>query len=504
MSFEVWMGKPEFDHPHEEEAAEKTIRMLEELYKEAEDFCFLVLNFHCNGEDFDAVVLKQRAILILDFKDCDKPIVGGANGDWHVKGDSTAILNEGRRNPYQQLRDYRYALMRYLDQHRSDFLSPQKAAQASFEHVSAAVCITPDKHHESEFDIDFGKERWFRVVGLPELADLVKRERSPQISLSETEARKFIEDALRCVPQPIGSEATPPVEEGPKIYPPREEKRMPYTAEISRVNPSCFLFLIDQSYSMSDPFGGSEMPTSKADELADAINRLLSNLIIKCSKDMEVRRYFQVGVIGYGATVGPVLGGDLAGQDWVWIDDIYSHPVRVEERTKKVSDGAGGLVETQVKFPIWFDPVADDGTPMCQAFSLAHAILQTWVAQHPSSFPPIVINITDGESTDGDPSQTAEALKALETEDGNLLLLNLHLSSHRAVPIHFPDSEEGLPDQYARLLFRMSSRLPDYMRGLAREFRYQVSDAARGFVFNAEIEDVIKFLEIGTRPSNLR
>ena len=31
---------------------------------------------------------------------------------------------------------------------------------------------------------------------------------------------------------------------------------MPYTAEISRANPTCFLFLIDQSGSMADPFGG--------------------------------------------------------------------------------------------------------------------------------------------------------------------------------------------------------------------------------------------------------
>jgi hypothetical protein len=50
---------------------------------------------------------------------------------------------------------------------------------------------------------------------------------------------------------------------------------------------------------MSDPFGGSNAGISKAEALATAINRLLANLIIKCSKDDEVRRYFQVGVIGY-------------------------------------------------------------------------------------------------------------------------------------------------------------------------------------------------------------
>jgi hypothetical protein len=279
---------------------------------------------------------------------------------------------------------------------------------------------------------------------------------------------------------------------------------MPYTAEISRANPSCFLFLIDQSSSMSDLFGSGEGGESKADLTAAAINRLLAELVIKCSKDMEIRRYFQVGVIGYGASVGPALGGNLSGQELLWIDDIYSNPVRVEERTKKVPDGAGGLVETTVKFPVWFDPVARNGTPMAQTFRQAQAMLQNWVSQHPSSFPPIVINITDGESTDGNPSEIAEALKTLATEDGHLLVFNIHLSSTRAAPVKFPDSEEGLPDQYARLLFRMSSPLPDFMREVAREFGYSPSINSRGFVFNAGAEELVSFLNIGTRPSNLR
>ena len=43
---------------------------------------------------------------------------------------------------------------------------------------------------------------------------------------------------------------------------------MPYQAEISRSNPSCFLFLIDQSGSMSDPFAGGEAKRKKADLVA--------------------------------------------------------------------------------------------------------------------------------------------------------------------------------------------------------------------------------------------
>lgn len=281
-------------------------------------------------------------------------------------------------------------------------------------------------------------------------------------------------------------------------------KIMSYSAEISRHNPSCFLFLIDQSGSMSDPFGAGESSKSKADAVADAINRLLSNLVIKCAKSEGIRDYYNVGVLGYGANVGTAFSGSLSGRDFVPISEIGNTPYQVEERKKKVDDGAGGLVEQTVKFPIWFSSIANGGTPMCQALSIAHRMLSNWLSQHPTCFPPIVINITDGESTDGDPTISAESIKNLSSNDGNVLLFNLHLSSQRSVPIEFPNSEESLPDQFARLLFSISSLLPDYMRNIAQQEGYQVSENTKGFVFNGTIESVIKFLDIGTRPSNLR
>lgn len=279
---------------------------------------------------------------------------------------------------------------------------------------------------------------------------------------------------------------------------------MPYTAEISRTNPSCFLFLIDQSGSMDDPFGGGESSRKKADGVADAINRLLQNLVIKCAKSEGVRDYYEVGVLGYGAQVGPAFGGALSGKELAPISEIADNPARVEERTRKVDDGAGGLVDQTVKFPIWFDAVAKGGTPMCQVLQRATDIVSRWLADHPGCFPPIVINITDGESTDGDPSTAAASLQALTSDDGNVLLFNVHLSSQRTTPVEFPDSGDALPDRYARLLFEISSLLPDYMRSVARQEGFNVSDGTRGFVFNADMVSVIRFLDIGTRPSNLR
>lgn len=284
----------------------------------------------------------------------------------------------------------------------------------------------------------------------------------------------------------------------------KERPKMPYAAEISRANPSCFLFLIDQSGSMEDPFGGGESNRKKADLVADAINRLLQNLVIKCAKEEGIRDYFYVGVIGYGDKVGPALSGALAGRELVSIGDIGNQPARVEQRMKKVDDGAGGLVEQPIRFPVWFDPKAHGATPMCQVLTLAHDVLARWLPQHPDSFPPIVINITDGEATDGDPAPAAEAVRMLQNNDGNVLLFNIHLSSKGAKPIEFPDTADNLPDQYAKLMFELSSQLTPTMRAIAQQEGYATGETSRGFVFNADMVSLIKFLDIGTRPSNLR
>jgi hypothetical protein len=70
---------------------------------------------------------------------------------------------------------------------------------------------------------------------------------------------------------------------------------MAYTAEISRANPTCFLFLLDQSASMQDAIASSELLQKKSEVVADALNRLLSNLAIKCAKEEGVRDYFMSG-----------------------------------------------------------------------------------------------------------------------------------------------------------------------------------------------------------------
>ena len=92
---------------------------------------------------------------------------------------------------------------------------------------------------------------------------------------------------------------------------------MAYSAEISRSNPTCFVFIIDQSGSMADSFGG-EGVGRKADFVADVVNRTLHDLVIRATRTEEIRNYYYISMIArYGGAVQPSLSGALAGREMV-------------------------------------------------------------------------------------------------------------------------------------------------------------------------------------------
>lgn len=279
-----------------------------------------------------------------------------------------------------------------------------------------------------------------------------------------------------------------------------------YTAEINRRQPACLLLLIDQSYSMSEQW--RDDGASKADALALAVNRILGNAVLLCSKgDERIYDYFEVGIVGYGESVGPILHGSNSSRPVLPIGELARNPKRVDQVMRKMPDGAGGIMQTPLSVPVWIDPVANGSTPMVAAFRTAEQIVASWCGRNQRSFPPIVINITDGASTDGDPSEGAGRVRMIQTDDGPVLLFNLHLSAAAREPVNFPSSSSALPDSYAAMLFGMSSELPASMAEAAASLGYRVSPGARGFLYNAEATAVIEFLDIGTRavtPTGLK
>ena len=280
---------------------------------------------------------------------------------------------------------------------------------------------------------------------------------------------------------------------------------MPYESEISRINPTCFLFLVDHSTSMQDPIMGVPGNPKKSQFVADAINKVIQSLVVSASKDFEIRKYFQIGVLGYGFEVKSILAGELNGKDLAWIDEVYEHPLRIEDRIWQEEQEDGSFTEVTTKFPVWVEAVNRGQTPMCAVLQKAIDIIGNWVKEYPDSYPPTVINLTDGESNDGDAKIPAAELCSLATNDGNTVLLTVHASSNPyAQQIFFPYDSQTLPDHFSKNMFDMSSPLTPNMRATAGELLgIEIMKNARGFVYNADIAGIVQALEIGTRPANL-
>ncbi|HEV7264651.1 MAG TPA: SH3 domain-containing protein [Falsiroseomonas sp.] len=275
---------------------------------------------------------------------------------------------------------------------------------------------------------------------------------------------------------------------------------MAYAAEISEASPTCILFVIDQSGSMSEDL---EPGVTKASFLADVLNRTLMDLVLRFRGPEGVRNCLDVGVIAYsGGGVGPGFGGVLAGSHLCELGALAQRPMRVEKRRRRVPDGIGGLVESEIRFPVWFDPQASGGTPMCAALRMAGELLADWCREHPDSFPPTVLHVTDGEATDGSPAEVeavAARLMSQRTGDGDALLFNLHVSGGGGEPVRFPAAELARLNAHARLLFRISSVLPEAFQRRAAEEGVAVGGLSRGYVYNGRLDDVVAFFNVGAR-----
>jgi hypothetical protein len=180
VAVQVWIGeKPE--HPNERRAIVALANGLERL-----DGLYLILaNFSVGGRNVDLVLIKQDAIFIVELKHCDGKIFGDVNGPWFVESANgeRKRLNPGRKNPYNQVISYYYSLINFLNEHRTTFLSPQKATAVDFRTCKRLVVIAPTVQEGSQVETDWKVE----LKGLDELPAYLVTERSSEIDLSEEE-----------------------------------------------------------------------------------------------------------------------------------------------------------------------------------------------------------------------------------------------------------------------------------------------------------------------------
>lgn len=275
---------------------------------------------------------------------------------------------------------------------------------------------------------------------------------------------------------------------------------MSYESVISRAQPGCLVLMLDQSASMLESWGADGF--KKAEVLADTVNELLKTAVVRCTSGTTVRDYFDVAVVGYGNDlVRDVLSNNVEQLLLHPMSRVAEDPVRIEDRIQTIEDAHGQPREVPYRMPIWINASGNGNTPMVAAFEAVEDVVTGWVTDHPDSYPPVVINITDAVATDGDPLDAAAALRALSTSDGSTLLFNIHISASADKVVLFPqDSSPIRSDQYALRLFEMSSVLPASMVRAAGDAGFDVGPGSKAFAHNTDPANLIEILDIGTTP----
>jgi hypothetical protein len=283
----------------------------------------------------------------------------------------------------------------------------------------------------------------------------------------------------------------------------------PYTAQITRNTPTAFIFLVDQSVSMRriTTLNGEQM--SLAEAVARIVNKQIYDLILRCIKMDEVRHYYDIAVIGYGHEVYSGWNGVLSGRDFVSPEEIKNNPykkitVREEIRTRK------GTQIKEIEKDQWLAARCDGRwTHVHMAFDRAKVLLDQWMKEHHEKdcYPPTIINITDGQfnnTTKDHIIQQANELKAMFTNDGNVLLWNIHITPNNLEQVLLPIGKDELKrDMYSELLYDMSSLLPTRYNQAISDIRGDsVNTRHVAMATNTDMSTLIQLMDIGT-PTNI-
>ena len=282
-----------------------------------------------------------------------------------------------------------------------------------------------------------------------------------------------------------------------------------YTAQITRSTPTAFIFLVDQSVSMNrhTTLNGERMTLAEA--VSRIVNKQITDLVYRCVKTAEVRHYYDIAVIGYGHNVYSGWNGSLEGRFFVSPQEIKDNPfkriiTREEVRTRK------GKTIKEVETTQWLEPRCDGHwTHMRKAFRKAKELLEEWMIEHHDKdcYPPTIINITDGifnDATADEMLQEANELKSMFTNDGNVILFNIHISPDSTAEVTFPTDKSALQgDSYGTTLFDMSSLLPlRYNTEIARVKNVAANNRHVAMAQNATMSTLIQLMDIGT-PTNI-
>lgn len=277
-----------------------------------------------------------------------------------------------------------------------------------------------------------------------------------------------------------------------------------YSARITRNNRAAVILLCDRSGSMAEEVVFEGERITKAVAVAQTINMFVDELVYRCRREEGVRDYFDIAVIEYGGDgVVPLISGKGG---FTTPSELVKTPVEsmTAHILRRLPDG--NQVTSAVRRKQWITPKAYGDTPMGAALKEAERLVRMWCSKpsNVKSFPPLILNITDGEASDASYRELcdcADNIRGTGTLDGNTLFINIHLATTEepGPEIRFPSRLEDIPlHPYARLLWDMSSWMPGCYNGIISEAEESGAPPFRAMAYNCTVNELFPMMTIGS------
>ena len=187
-----------------------------------------------------------------------------------------------------------------------------------------------------------------------------------------------------------------------------------YSMLCSRATPQFVLFLVDEFFSMKREVDGITCIQRACDYANQIVNALIKT---NFNKDRPANRLF-ICVATYDMEAKPLVCG--------YLSDIYSKPLRIDDKKRRVMGVDGTYAEMVYEQPIWVDKTATDHiTNLKASIDYARESLSMWVRDKYDTLAPIVVNITCGNHDIDEPlAESIQELKKIRTVDDESLFLN--------------------------------------------------------------------------------
>jgi hypothetical protein len=301
------------------------------------------------------------------------------------------------------------------------------------------------------------------------------------------------------------------IHETPEI--PEEKVELPmvndksYTLGWGTQNPGHIVYLIDLSESMGRNDGHN------IKDVLDVVKECLEEFVAECTpRRGSLRPRFTASIIGYNSKIFTLFSGD----------------VNAAEKLTDIEDDTllFDISEKSEAFPRW-------QTNTAKGFDAAREDIEKWLTtQQKAGIPtpaPYVIHITDGHPELTDPTtnkpiaedilinealEAANRLKAIKTDDGNLLLFNIHYNTNPDTPDNtelITPTVRPLEDKRKQFLFDASSVLPNAIVNSIQQYlrreqshilKDNVKEGSRAMISNAKKKDLLsKFVVFASKSA---